>query len=110
MIEIATIFGVKRMKQIAYLHGTSFESNIPTIGANGFALGKIVLWSTCRTEHAGTGETGKLSPEEEVAIRFLDRCLELDPNKRISAEEALQHEFLAESITDYEDEDEMQML
>lgn len=110
MIEIATIFGQKRMKQSAYLHGTSFETNIPTIGVNGFTLGKIVLWSTCRTEHSPTGEIGELTPDEKVAVRFLERCLELDPNKRISAAEALQHEFLAEPMTEDEDLDEMHML
>jgi cell division control protein 7 len=110
MIEISTIFGQKRMKQCAYLHGTAFETNIPTIGVNGFTLGKIILWSTCRTEHSPTGEVGELTPDEKVAVSFLERCLELDPSKRISAEEALEHEFLRESMTEEEDLDEMHML
>jgi cell division control protein 7 len=110
MIEIATIFGQRRMKQAAYLHGVSFETSIPTIGVNGFALGKIILWSTCRTESSHSGEAGKLSPDEEVAVRFLERCLELDPSKRISAAEALEHEFLAEPMTEDEGLDEMHML
>lgn len=112
MIEIATIFGTKRMKQAAYLHGTSFETNIPTIGTNGFTLSKLVLWSTCRNdEHGVNDESYKLSDGERLAVSFLERCLELDPNKRISAVEALQHEFLAEpGMTEDEDEDEMHLV
>lgn len=102
MIEIATIFGVRRMKQCALLHGTVFETNIPTIGNAGFSLEKIIMWSTCRD-----GDEVKppepLTDEEKLAVRFLERCFELDPNKRISAEEALQHEFLREHWSDEEE-------
>jgi cell division control protein 7 len=111
MIEISTIFGQKRMKQAAYLHGAAFETNIPTIGANGFALSKLILWSTCRNEPGQRDESYKLAPDERLAVSFLERCLELDPNKRISALEALQHEFLAEpGLTEDEGEDEMHLV
>jgi cell division control protein 7 len=106
-IEIATIFGSKRLKQCASLHGTMFETNIATIGLNGFALEKIILWSTGRTE-TDRGQ-GALRADEKLAVKFLERCLELDPNKRITAEEALEHEFLREDVTT-DEEDEMQML
>ncbi|KAK0625170.1 kinase-like domain-containing protein [Bombardia bombarda] len=115
-IEIATIFGQKRMRAAAQLHGCMFETTIPTIGTAGFSLERIVLWSTCRSD---TGET--LSDDEKVAIDFLNRCMELDPSQRISAEEALEHEFLRMGIEgmegrrgnpayDDEDGDEMDML
>ncbi|KAH8819714.1 kinase-like domain-containing protein [Xylogone sp. PMI_703] len=106
MIEIATIFGVRRMRQCALLHGTVFETNIPTIGNAGFSLEKIILWSTCRDgDEANPAEP--LTDEEKLAVRFLERCFELDPNKRISAEEALQHEFLRDS---WQDEEEINMI
>jgi cell division control protein 7 len=104
MIEIATIFGTKRMKLAAFLHGTVFETSIPTIGPSGFSLEKIILWSTCRNELEG--EISMLTTEEKGAVAFLERCLDLDPYKRISAEEALRHEFLTEP----EEEDEMHLL
>lgn len=106
MIEIATIFGLRRMKPCAFLHGTFFETSIPTIGQAGFSLEKIILWSTCRSE--GNTDENPLTDDEKMAVGFLSRCLELDPNKRISAEEALDHEFLREDV--YTDEDEMHML
>ncbi|TEY87398.1 hypothetical protein BOTCAL_0002g00040 [Botryotinia calthae] len=115
MIEIATIFGVKRMKNCAYLHGTVFETNIPTIGQAGFALEKIILWSTCRNDGGPDGAEQPLTKEEKLAVEFLERCLELNPHKRISAEDALNHPFLLEPTQDdiknedY-DEDELSMI
>jgi len=108
MIEIATIFGVRRMKACAYLHGTVFETNIPTIGGAGFTLEKIVLWSTCRNDSGKNGQDMPLSAEEKLAVKFLERCFELDPCKRISAEEALEHEFLREDV--YTEDEEVAML
>jgi cell division control protein 7 len=108
MIEIATIFGSRRMKACAHMHGTVLETNIPTIGSAGFSLEKIILWSTCRNDSGPGGAEDPLRDDEKLAVKFLERCLDLDPNKRISAEEALQHEFLKEEV--YTDDDEMQML
>ncbi|KAG4430500.1 hypothetical protein IFR05_014024 [Cadophora sp. M221] len=112
MIEIATIFGTKRMKSCAYLHGTTFESNIPTIGSLGFTLEKIILWSTCRNDGGKNSREHPLSDEEILAVRFLERCFELDPNKRISAEEALEHPFLKTDMVDAytDEEDEINMV
>ncbi|KAG0643466.1 kinase-like domain-containing protein [Tuber brumale] len=98
MIEIATIFGKQRMKQCAALHGCVFESTIPTIGERGFTLEKIVLWATNRTATGSSKDNkddAKLDQDEALAIKFLQCCFELDPAKRSSAVEALQHEFLA---------------
>ena len=107
MIEISTIFGIRKMKTCAYIHGTSFETNIPTIGSGGFNLEKIILWSTCRNSE---GEAQKpLTPEEKLAVSFLEKCFELDPVKRISAEDALLHPFLKEDVGDTED-DEMDLV
>lgn len=99
MIEIATIFGARRMKQAGLLHGCMFDTNIPTIGSAGFSLEKIILWSTCRTggDRPGDPEPQPLTQEELLAVDFLTRCMELDPSKRISAKEALEHDFLRES-------------
>lgn len=99
MIEIATIFGSKRMEQAGLLHGCMFQTNIPTVTKRGFTLERIILWSTCRQPGPSQGGVEPppgqpLNKHERLAVQFLERCLELDPSKRISAEEALQHDFL----------------
>ena len=104
MIEIASIFGKKRMAATALLHGSVFECTIPTVGERGFSFEKLILWSTCREKE----DEEQMDPEEALAIEFLERCMELDPKKRISAKEALKHKFLAEEAEmDY---DEMDMI
>ncbi|KAI1338147.1 kinase-like protein [Xylariaceae sp. FL0016] len=104
MIEIATIFGTKRMRQAGQLHGCMFDTNIPTIGAQGFSFEKIMLWSTCRSDGGRDGVTNALTPEEKGAIEFLSRCMELDPTRRISAEEALRHDFLQVDVEEADEE------
>ena len=109
LIEIATIFGRRRMRAAAILHGAVFETDIPTIGERGFSLEKIVLWSTGKWKRGPDGTDAKLWPGEQDAIRLLGLCLELDPAKRISAREALEHSFLnASSATEREEEAEME--
>ena len=110
LIEIATIFGTRKMRACAILHNTILETTIPTIGERGFSLEKIVLWSTGRTGKNTNGQEEKLRDDEAKAVPFLSRCLELDPSRRISAEEALKHDFLAGAGEDEADEDEMEML
>lgn len=95
-IEIATIFGKRRMREAAALHGAVLHCTIPTIGDRGFSLDKIVLWSTGRTKRGPNGEDTPLRPDEVEAVDFLAGLLELDPRQRYSAEDALLHPFLAD--------------
>ncbi len=108
LIEIASIFGQKRMKTCALLHGAIFECSLPTVGEKGFLLKQIVQWSISSTR---PDEREDIDPEIAECIEFLELCLELDPRKRISARKALQTEFLtdiAEPEMDEDDLDELQ--
>lgn len=89
MIEMASIFGNRRMKAAALLHGQVFETTIPSIGEKGYGWEKLVLWSSCETE---------LTASARQAIRLLSGLMELDPAKRLSAKEALRHEFFTDPI------------
>ena len=89
MIEIASIFGIRRMKAAASMHGQVFETNIPTVGDKGYGWEKLVVWSSC---------VQALTESEKQATRLLSGLLELDPQKRLSAKEALQHEFFTDPM------------
>ncbi|KAI5293660.1 hypothetical protein KEM52_005342, partial [Ascosphaera acerosa] len=90
LIEIATIFGLKRMRAAALLHGQVFDTDIPSIGEFGYSLHKIVQWAYC--------SESELTPAEQQACNFLLRLLELDPVRRYSARQALRHEFFTAPV------------
>ena len=91
-LELCTIFGKRRMKEVALLHGQVMETNIPTISENGHSWEKIILWATGRNKK--DGDSG-LTEDELEAVDFMKCCLELDHGKRMSAEQALEHPWLA---------------
>lgn len=86
-IEIASIFGTRRMKNAAAMHGQIFETNIPTIGDKGYSFEKLVKWASCVEE---------LTEAEQQATDLLAVLMELEPNKRPSAKEALEHPFFTQ--------------
>jgi cell division control protein 7 len=95
LLELTNLFGMRKMKDIAFLHGQVFESNIPSYSERGHSFEKIILWCTNRTQKDKEGNrVAGLSKDEREAVVFLERCLECDPQKRITAEEALRHPFI----------------
>lgn len=107
VIELASIFGRTWMRQAAIKHGQVFDTNIPTVTENGYSLQKIVMWSTLRKTRDREGNRIPLYDGEAEAFAFMEACLHHDPEKRITAREALDHPFLA---TQTEDSDEMDEL
>lgn len=95
MIEISSIFGKRRMKAVAAMHGSVFETNIETIGERGFTFEKLIIWASCRED-----KDAPLHAGEQQAVNFLEELLELDPGRRFSAKDALNHEFFTEPVED----------
>ena len=92
IIEMSSIFGKRKMKNVAAIHGSVFETNIETIGERGYTLEKIVVWASCREKD------GPLRKGERQAVDFLGGLLELDVGKRWSAKEALNHDFFTTPV------------
>lgn len=68
-----------------------------------------MVWSDLRPDPPEEG-VDLVGPGEKLALQFLEACLELDPKKRIGAEEALAHEFLAEDTGLVSEDDEMEVV
>ncbi len=111
LLEMMNIFGRRRMREAAVLHGQILETNIPSYSEGGHGFGKIILWCTNR---AGRDEHGnriaELSQEEKEAVAFLEQCMECDPAKRITADEALTHPFVTAAGVGDSSEDELDLL
>ncbi|EGX51298.1 hypothetical protein AOL_s00054g368 [Orbilia oligospora ATCC 24927] len=99
IIEMATVFGRAKMRACAALHGAVFETAIPTISEKGHSLSRIVEWATSRSKN------DPLSLEEKRALVFLEKTLDLDHRKRLSAAEALEDPFLTNIGADISDDE-----
>lgn len=110
LIEFATIFGKIKVQQCGLLHGSIFETNIPTIRDSPFSFEQLIDWCNDRRakRDPNTGERiSLLSPMERLAVDLLKRCMDLDFRKRLRATEALGHDFfMYEEETDQEEEEE----
>ncbi|KAG9190190.1 Cell cycle serine/threonine-protein kinase [Alternaria panax] len=105
LLEITTIFGRKKMRETALLHGQVFETNVPSYSEGGHSLEKIILWCTGRTGDK-TQPKKELDEDEKEAVQFLYQLLECNPTKRITAAEALKHPFITKAYEESEvDED-----
>jgi len=108
MIELTTIFGRVQMAACAKLHseiltpGTwlmadcTFETSLPSISDRRMTFWRLIRW--CHGDSLSF--QGPLNREETQALEFLDRCMELNPNLRFSADEALHDPFLKDAEED----------
>ncbi|KAG2180398.1 hypothetical protein INT44_003402, partial [Umbelopsis vinacea] len=93
LIEIATIFGLREMKDCASLHNRTFHTNVTTIPKTRLSFMKL-----CMALNKQKSETwGEQNVRD--AVDLLEKCLVLDCSRRISAEEALDHPFFHPSAS-----------
>jgi cell division control protein 7 len=111
ILELAHLFGRRKMRDCALLHGQIFETNIPSYSENGHSWERIVQWSTCRPNKDSEGKKlDNMTADEKDAITFMDLCLDLDPMRRITAAQALKHPFVMASGQADDSDDVVQLL
>ena len=96
LLEIATIFGKKRMEQVALLHNRTFKCNIPSVEEA--KTGRIADWITLLNpglyDDAGQPDPDEYRRMVDLALDFARETLHLDPTRRKSARWLLDHPFL----------------
>lgn len=84
LVEIACIFGNNEMRKIAKHNNRIWKTNLESIPTH-----RVPFKTTVKKLNPN-------SPLDDSAISLLERMLELYPEKRITADEALRHPFLNE--------------
>uniref|UniRef100_A0A060TBK4 non-specific serine/threonine protein kinase n=1 Tax=Blastobotrys adeninivorans TaxID=409370 RepID=A0A060TBK4_BLAAD len=96
LLELASVFGRRKMELCGLLHGSVFETNIPTLKNYPYSFEQLVSW--CRTCYSSSQpDRGyrmiKFSSSEKLALDLLAKTLHLDPRSRYSAHQVLEHPF-----------------
>ncbi|KAI0218764.1 Cell division control protein 7 [Massospora cicadina] len=86
LIEIGILFGSIRMQEAAASFGRTFSTNVPSVTPQGMSFEELLEFTNA--------EEAPSIPYE--ATDLLKRLLEPRPDHRITADQALQHPFLAE--------------
>ncbi|KAH7103306.1 kinase-like protein [Auriculariales sp. MPI-PUGE-AT-0066] len=91
LMELATILGHKRMEKAAISHNRSFITNVPGISEEGVTWRDFVLKlnPTLYDDHEEEREV------VDQALDFLDKCLQADATRRITANNALKEPFIS---------------
>ncbi|OCF43627.1 CDC7 protein kinase [Kwoniella heveanensis CBS 569] len=100
LMEIAAIFGRAAMERCALLHNRTMMTNVPTVDSHPPTLSALVLKLN---PHIYTPHMTNPSPADakehiesiDQAIDLCQRLLRLDSTKRLTADQALRHPFLA---------------
>jgi cell division control protein 7 len=89
------------LRHLYLMSDCTFDATLPTLSDKSMPFIKVVQWAK------GDLRDSDPDPEQRQAFEFLDLCMELDPNRRVSAEEALQHPFLSSAEEDQHLDDEI---
>lgn len=91
-MELATIIGHKRLEKAALLHNRSFITNVPSVSEEGTTWRALVL----RLNPSLFDDHPEDSQSLDDALDLLERCLEPEAPRRVTARGALYSEFLRE--------------
>ncbi|KAN0061054.1 Cell division control protein 7 [Thecaphora frezii] len=95
LLELATIFGKKRMEQCALLHNRTFQCNVPTI-EGGKRINEFILQlNPGLTDPGSHPDPERYHADVSGALDLARACLHLDCTRRWTAAALLNHPFLA---------------
>lgn len=88
IMELAHVFGMKKLKEFVEYYGRNIYTNIPSIPEDEVDMAAICY-------EVNKQRVGTWDPEEyKLAIDLMKKCLQLIHTNRLTATEALNHPFL----------------
>ena len=100
LLELATIFGARRMEQCAMLHNRTFASNLPTVDHAGRRIPELI--QHVRPElfepPADHPDPGEYRRQVQQVVHLANVCLYLDCTRRWTARRLLRHAFFQDLV------------
>ncbi|PKI84219.1 non-specific serine/threonine protein kinase [Malassezia vespertilionis] len=95
LLELATIFGQRRMEQCAMLHNRTFASNLPTVDHAGKRIPELIQQIRPALFEVEEGHPDPAAYRQQVqhVVHLANVCLYLDCTRRWTAKRVLQHAF-----------------
>ena len=98
LLELATIFGARRMEQCALLHNRTFSCNLPTVDHGGQRVSELIQTVRPELYEPPAGHPDPAAHREQVqqVVHLVGACLHLDCTRRWPAERLVQHAFFSQ--------------
>lgn len=95
LLELATIFGQRRMEQCAMLHNRTFSCNLPTVDHPGRRIPELIqqIRPALFEPPADYPDPSEYRQQVQHVVHLASVCLYLDCTRRWTAERLLQHAF-----------------
>lgn len=93
LVELGILFGRGNLQKASLLHGSVYETNIPSIHDNPLTFEKLIKVCTSTWNGSHYEEIEDITAEHRKAIELMAHLLTLDYRRRYTATQALQHSF-----------------
>lgn len=102
LLELATIFGQRRMEQCAMLHNRTFSCNLPSVDHAGRRIPELIQHIRPELYEPPPGDSDVALYRQQVqqVVHLATVCLYLDCTRRWPARRLLQHAFFQDVAVD----------
>ncbi|WFD22465.1 non-specific serine/threonine protein kinase [Malassezia equina] len=100
LLELATIFGQRRMEQCAMLHNRTFACNLPTVDHAGRRIPELIqqIRPALFEPPADHPDPTEYRQKVQHVVHLASVCLYLDCTRRWTAQRLLQHAFFQDVV------------